>query len=179
MIVTNPSLPRLTALGPAYASRAFFAATALAILEVALTRVSAEGVHAVHLGRTSPRVIGARECPAYLRPFLAKLGRVAQVAREVAEEDDRRAMEDAVEGRAGGEGRVEWLRGRLAAGAEAGGGGDGEESLGHGGGREEGDERVRGLANDVNELALGMAGLPAFVERQAEAWQVLSGLSSL
>lgn len=179
VVVTNPSLLALTARGPGWASRVFFAATSLAILEVALSRVSPEGVRVVHLGHSSPRLISPRECPAYLRPFLSKLGKVSQVARQVADEDDERAMEEAVAGRDGGESRLDWLRARLVAGGELERGGEGGGAMGEGGGREEGDERARGLANSVNELALGMVSLPAFMERQAEAWQVLSGLSSL
>lgn len=70
-IVDTPSILQQLSQGPAYAAKAFFASTCLAILEVALTRVGEGGVRVVQMGRGAPKIIGISETPrkAYLPLF--------------------------------------------------------------------------------------------------------------
>lgn len=145
-IVSTPSILALLARGPEWASRAYFASTSLAILEVALTRVSSSGVRAVHLGRSTPRVIGAAETPEYLRPFFGQLVEVAQAAQAMAEEDDEKAMKSAAEGKVVSDPKMERLRERLEKGA-------GEGDLV--GRTTSVDGSVAALANAINQLAIG------------------------
>ncbi|ORY61918.1 hypothetical protein BCR35DRAFT_309002 [Leucosporidium creatinivorum] len=170
ILVSTPSVLGLLGRGLEWASRAYFASTCLAILEVALTRVDSDGVRVVNMGGSSPRVIGPRETPPYLRKFLGKLVEVSQAARAMAEEDDERAMREAAEGDITSEPRLDRLRERLEKGA----GGETSE-----GSRTSTEQTVASLANAINELAIGMASLPAFSERQTEVFKVLSGISSM
>jgi hypothetical protein len=62
-IVDTPSILQQLSQGPAYTAKAFFASTCLAILEVSLTRVGAEGVRVVQMGRGAPKIIGIAETP--------------------------------------------------------------------------------------------------------------------
>ncbi|BGP53882.1 hypothetical protein JCM8202_006075 [Rhodotorula sphaerocarpa] len=169
VLVTTPSILRMLAQGPEWTAKAFFASTCLAILEVALVRVTAEGVRAVNLGRGSPRVIGIRETPAHLRPFLSRLVEVSQAVRALAEEDDARAVREATEGvQQLSPPRLDLLRTRLSEGVGANATGS-ESEMG----------QIALLANGINGLALGMTSLPAFQERQAQAFQILMSVTSL
>ena len=150
-IVSTPSIVALLSRGPEWASRrAYFASTSLAILEVALTRVTPSGVRAVDFGRSSPRVIGAAETPEYLRPFLGQLMEVAQAAQEMAEEDDERVMKEAAEGELMSVPKMERLRERLEKGAGEG------DSVGR---TTSVDGSVAALANAINQLAIGELSL--------------------
>ncbi|GAA5958680.1 hypothetical protein JCM21900_001552 [Sporobolomyces salmonicolor] len=171
-IVETPEILQQLSRGAEWASRAFFASTCLAILEVALTRMDEGGVRTVNLGRGSPRVIGIRETPPYLRPFLSKLVELSQAIQSLAEEDDERAMREAADGATEfTPPKMERLKERLAKGVGA------EETVA--GSAASRDQQVAGLANAVNEMALGMASLPAFRERQAEAFKVLASVTAL
>lgn len=136
----------------------------MAILEVALTRVNAEGVRVVNMGGGAPKVIGVRETPrktlsellagpsltrtrpAYLRKFLVKLIEVSQAAKAMAEEDDERAMREAAEGDITSEPRMDRLRERLEKGP---GVHESEAS------QNSTDQTVTSLSNAINELSLG------------------------
>ncbi|KAL8286153.1 hypothetical protein RQP46_004641 [Phenoliferia psychrophenolica] len=169
VIVETPSILTLMSRGPEWASRAFFASTALAILEIALTRVDHSGVRVVHMGRSTPRTIGPHETPPYLRGFLSKLLEVSDAAKAMELEDDERAMREAAEGDVTSEPRMERLKERLEKGA---GEGDGPGS------RSSVDGSVAMLANAIGELAIGMAKLPSFQDRQAEVFKILAAISS-
>ncbi|GAA5978113.1 hypothetical protein JCM10908_004233 [Rhodotorula pacifica] len=167
VLVTTPEVSDMLSRGPEFAAKAFYAATCLAILEVALTRVSHDGVRAVDLGRGSPRTIGIRETPDYLRPFLSRLVEISQVVRAIGEDDDARAVREATEGvETLSRPKLDCLRDRLTFGVGAARASSGQ------------DEIVQ-LANGINGLALGMTSLPAFQERQAQAFQVLAAITSL
>ncbi|KAK4702134.1 hypothetical protein P7C70_g4093, partial [Phenoliferia sp. Uapishka_3] len=168
-IVESPSILSLLSRGPQWASRAFFTSTSLAILEVALTRVNHMGVRVVHMGRSSPRTIGPQDTPPYLRSFLSKLMEVADAAKAMSEEDDERAMREAAEGDVTTEPRLGRLRERLERGA-----GEGDED----GRRASVEGSVATLANAIGELAIGMASLPSFQERQAEVFKILAAITS-
>lgn len=66
VLVETPSIRQMLSRGPEWSAKAFFAATCLAIVEVALSRIDRHGVRAVDLGRTSPKVIGLNETPSTL-----------------------------------------------------------------------------------------------------------------
>ncbi|BGP37932.1 hypothetical protein JCM10449v2_001859 [Rhodotorula kratochvilovae] len=172
VMVETPSILAMLARGPEWAPKAFFASTALAILDVALTRIDQHGVRPVHLGRGSPKVIGLHETPPYLRRFLGSLIEVSQAVRALAEEDDARAVREATEGVEHlTPPRLDRLKERLALGVGA------EETLESS--RSSTDGQVAALANAINQLALGMTSLPAFRERQAQAFQVLMSVTAL
>ncbi|BGP13853.1 hypothetical protein JCM10213_002491 [Rhodosporidiobolus nylandii] len=171
-IVETPCILEQLSRGPDWASKAFFASTTLAILEVALSRMDRHGVHAVNLGRSAPRVIGPSETPAHLRPFLSKLVEVSQAVQAVAAEDTERAVREASEGvEQLTPPKLERLKERLARGVGA------EETLASS--RSSTDGQVAQLANAINGLALAMTSLPAFRERQAEAFKVLAAVTRL
>ncbi|GAA5968209.1 hypothetical protein JCM11641_003770 [Rhodosporidiobolus odoratus] len=171
-IIETPSILQQLSRGPEWAAKAFFAATCLAILEVALSRMDRSGVHAVDLGRNAPKVIGPGETPSYLRPFLAKLVEVSQAVQALAEEDNERAIREASEGvEQLTPPKLERLKERLSEGVGA------PETVTSS--RISADGQVAQLANAVNALALGMSSLPAFRERQAEAFKILAAVSRL
>lgn len=66
VLVKTPSIRQMLSSGPEWSAKAFFAATCLAIVEVALSRIDRHGVRAVDLGRTSTKVIGLKETPSML-----------------------------------------------------------------------------------------------------------------
>ncbi|GAA6009063.1 hypothetical protein JCM10207_004081 [Rhodosporidiobolus poonsookiae] len=172
-LVETPAILEQLQRGPEWAAKAFFASTCLAILEVALTRLDEHGVRAVNMGRGSPKVIGAGETPAYLRPFLGKLFEVSQAVRQLAEQDDARAIQEASEGVDPlTPPRLDRLKERIARGV-------GVEHDPPVRSSESADREVAQLANAVNGLALGMTTLPAFRERQAEAFKVLAAVTRL
>ncbi|GAA5848542.1 hypothetical protein JCM8547_004545 [Rhodosporidiobolus lusitaniae] len=171
-IVETPSILEQLSRGPEYAAKAFFSSTCLAILDVALSRMDAQGVHAVNLGRGSPKVIGASETPPYLRPFLRTLVEVSQACQALAQEDDERAVREATEGvEQLTPPKLDRLKLRLAQGVGA---EDTVESS-----RASTDGQVAQLANAINGLALGMTSLPAFRERLAEAFKILAAVTRL
>ncbi|GAA5983465.1 hypothetical protein JCM5350_007661 [Sporobolomyces pararoseus] len=168
-IVDTPSILQQLSQGPAYAAKAFFASTCLAILEVALTRVGEDGVRVVQLGRGAPKIIGISETPPYLRSFLGRLVELSQALQSISAKDDETAMREASsDATTFSTPRIDRLRSRLANGVsvdETGEGGD--------------DQELRLLANAINEMALGMTNLDSFRERQAEAFKVLCSVTSL
>ncbi|TNY19795.1 hypothetical protein DMC30DRAFT_417543 [Rhodotorula diobovata] len=165
VMVETPSILGMLARGADWAPQAFFASTALAILDVALRRVDDNGVRPVHFGHGSPRYIGLGDTPPYLRPLLGGLVELSQASRALQEEDDARAVREATEGvEQLTPPRLDQLKDRLAQGVGA--------TFGD-------DEQVAALANAINQLALGMTSLPAFRERQAQALQVLVAVTAM
>ncbi|GAA5945838.1 hypothetical protein JCM3775_001901 [Rhodotorula graminis] len=165
VMVETPAILSMLARGADYAPQAFFASTALAILDVALTRVDEHGVRPVHMGHGSPTRIGLRDTPPYLRPLLGGLVELSQASRALQDEDDARAVREATEGvEQLTPPRLDQLRERLVQGVGA---------------TEEEDVQVQAIANGVNQLALGMSSLPAFRERQAQALQVLVAITAM
>ncbi|POY76621.1 hypothetical protein BMF94_0211 [Rhodotorula taiwanensis] len=154
--------------GSEFAAKAFFAATCLAILEVALTRATPEGIRPVVLNQASPRVIGVRETPAHLRPFLSRLVEVSQAVRTLAEEDDATAVREATEGAETlSHPKLDLLRARL------------ENGMGPTASASDADVEISQLANGINGLAFGMTSLPAFRDRQAQVFPILLSVTSL
>ncbi|GAA6062057.1 hypothetical protein JCM10212_005042 [Sporobolomyces blumeae] len=171
-IVETPAILEQLSRGTDWAPRAFFASTCLAILEVALSRVDTHGVRVVDMGRRAPKVIGIAETPPYLRPFLGKLVELSQAVQALAAQDDERAIEQATSGTIPTSApRIEQLRARLAGGVGSQRGLEPDDR--------EGEQQLSSLANAINEMALGMSSLPAFRERQTEAFKVLVSITAL
>lgn len=186
----TPSLKNTMRQDPA---RAYFAAVSLAVLDVAVKAVTPAGDVKGVLGQ----YVTFDECPDLLKPAMRGLDAIARRAKEIAEEDDQRAMEMLTEGKdaelAGMITRMERLKMMLERGAGAeearspgptsvpgggGGGGGGEED-------EEGVNRGRvspngttiELANRINALAMGLTSLAAFRERQNDVFTILAGVN--
>ena len=142
--------------------RAYFAAVALAVLEVATTSMTAEGGVVGVLGKE----LTLAECPPELRPFMIELGAIGREAQAMEEEDNATAMALAAreesDANAGVLGRLDRVRGMLEDGT-----GTGRRSI---------EGRTIGLANRINALSLGLTRLRPFRERQAEVFAVLSGV---
>ncbi|KDE06668.1 hypothetical protein MVLG_03015 [Microbotryum lychnidis-dioicae p1A1 Lamole] len=180
VLVSSTSLRSLASRGPEWQSRLFFASSCLAILEVALTRVDDEGVRTVNLGSGRRSVIEASDTPPHLRPLFTKLLQVSRVARSTMQQDDVRAIQEATDDVPPSTSRIDRLRYRLENGVEhetetregaRGQGADDEDGA-------EGSTVVK-LANGINELALAMARLPEFSERQAEVFKIVSAVQTL
>ncbi|KII85273.1 hypothetical protein PLICRDRAFT_338037 [Plicaturopsis crispa FD-325 SS-3] len=149
--------------------RAYFAAVALAILEVSTTSMTADGAVVGVLGKP----FELEQCPPQLRPFMHELAGIGRQAKEVEEDDDRQAMELAQRGEEIPPPRMERVKKMLVQGV---GYADGRREV------EEGRRSVEGRAvaftNRINGLALGMTRLKAFRERQNDVFKVLSGIGS-
>lgn len=184
----QPSLRRMLKRDPV---RAYFAAVAIAILDVALSSVvPADGTPAIRgvLGKT----LTLSDCPAELRPFMQELCNIGRMARQVEEEDSLALVKALGEGRAAPPPRMDRVRSVLRGGV-----GwehdehherdsiDGRSTGGEGGRpadsrqrRRSTENRAVAFANRVNALALAMTKLRAFRERQDTVFKVLAGVSS-
>ncbi|KAK7020433.1 hypothetical protein R3P38DRAFT_2969433 [Favolaschia claudopus] len=148
-------------------SRAYFAAVAFAVLNVATTSITPEGAVVGVLGTE----LTLDQCPPELRPFMAELAAIGRSAKELQDEDDDVAMKCAARGKEIPPTRMDRIRLML------------EQGVGYAQGRrdiEEGRRSVEGRAvaftNRVNALSLGMTRLKAFRERQEDVFKVLSGI---
>ena len=143
--------------------RAYFAAVALAVLEVATTSMTAEGGVVGVLGKE----LTLAECPPELRPFMIELGAIGREAQAMEDEDNAAAMalaaQEESDANAGAPGRLDRVRGMLEDGT-----GTGRRSV---------EGRTIGLANRINALSLGLTRLRPFRERQADVFAVLSGVN--
>lgn len=178
--------------------RAYFAAVALAVFNVSLTSITPRGSIRAVLGQE----LTLEDCPPPLRPLMAEFAAIGQNAREMAEEDDRRAMHLAERGLDIPEPRIDRLKRTLQTGVavqrqeerairrtlrrergrsphprDANGRG-GEETGGSSSdeGRQSPSSSTVRFANRVNELALRMTSLPAFKERQSEVFGILKAV---
>jgi len=108
---------------------------------------------------------------AHLRPFLGKLIELSQALQALSARDDETAIREASSESTTtfSTPRIAKLRDRLANGVSI--EGQGREDT-----RE--DQELRMLGNAINEMALGMSSLPAFRERQAEAFKVLISVTA-
>ncbi|KAF7972948.1 hypothetical protein HWV62_16514 [Athelia sp. TMB] len=155
--------PTLRALLHSDPPRAYFAAVALAILEVATTAVTPDGAVVGVLGRP----LTLAQCPAPLRPLMGELGAIGGAAREVEEADTEEAMRLAQDGEDIPPPRMERVRRMLQEGVAC-----------EAGGRRSVEGRAVAFANRVNELALKMTRLKQFRDRQEDVFKVLGGIGS-
>ncbi|KAG5652996.1 hypothetical protein H0H81_002821 [Sphagnurus paluster] len=158
----TPSLRTLLARDP---PRAYFAAVAHAVLDVATTAVTPDGAVVGVLG--TPLTLD--ECPAELRPFMLELAAIGRAAREMEAEDDEVAMRCALEGEEVPLPRMERVKAMLEECAAAEIDAQGRRSV---------EGRAVAFVNRINALSLGMTRLRAFRERQEEVFKVLAGIGS-
>ncbi|CAE6341028.1 unnamed protein product [Rhizoctonia solani] len=181
--------------------RAYFAAVGLAILNVSLTSITPRGSIRAVLGQELTLDL----CPPPLRPLMMEFAAIGESAKEIAEEDDLRAMRLAERGMDIPEPRIDRLKRTLQTGVatqrqeeraarrntrrharETGRGrsthpreeeaNGGDTSGSSDEGRQSPSSSTVRFANRVNELALRMTSLPAFKERQQEVFSILKGI---
>ncbi|KAF8699467.1 hypothetical protein AX14_000927 [Amanita brunnescens Koide BX004] len=162
----HSSLRRLLKRDP---SRAYFAAVAFAIFDVATTAVTADGTAIVGVLGTPLRL---EDCPNELRPFMQELVGIGAQARELEQMDNDTAMQYAQRG----DDIPEPILDRVKVIFELGVGQERER------GRREGRLSVEGrsvtFSNRINALSLAMTKLRAFKERQDQVFKILSGIGS-
>jgi hypothetical protein len=159
-----PSLRRLLSLDP---PRAYFAAVAFAVLDVATTSITPDGSVVGVLG--TPLTL--EQCPAPLRPFMAELAAIGAQAKAVEEEDNESAMRLAERGESIPATRMERVRVMLEGGIGA--------DVGDVDGRRSVEGRAVAFVNRINALSLGLTRLKAFRERQDEVFRVLKSIGEL
>ncbi|KAJ3913736.1 hypothetical protein F5877DRAFT_51806 [Lentinula edodes] len=150
-------------------SRAYFAAVAYAILDVATTSLTPEGAIVGVLG--TPLTLD--DCPPPLRRFMLELAAIGRQAAEIQEADDVRAMKYASQGKCIPTPRMERVQQMLVEGIGC--------STQHSDG-EEGRRSVEGkavaFANRINGLSLALTHLKAFKDRQDQVFKVLAGIGA-
>ncbi|CAL1717389.1 unnamed protein product [Somion occarium] len=179
-------------------ARAYFAAVAFAILDVASStsiKHSADGEPVIH--GVLDRSLSLSECPADLRPFMQELCAIGQKMKEMQEEDSEATVDALQHGQEPPLPRLDRVRGIIEGGV-----GhvyneprsrsrspciSGEERRSHDGQRPMStdprrrktstENRAVAFANRINALALAMTKLRAFRERQDIVFKVLSGTS--
>ena len=153
--------------------RAYFAAVAFGIIDVATTGMTPDGAIRAVMGQ----LVTLEMCPLELQPFTIELMTIGAIVREIEAEDNADAIEIISRGGEPPEPRMERTKKVL------------ENGVGHDRHqRDSGEERsssrrsVRGravsLANRINALALGMTRLKAFRDRQNDVFSVLAGLGA-
>lgn len=153
--------------------RAYFAAVAFAILEVAMTRVTPDGAVRAVMGQE----LTLEMCPREIRPFMMEFVAIGSTVRGCEAEDNADAIKIISRGGEPPEPRMERTKQVLESGV-----GysrhrrDGEDD--RDAGRRSVEGRAVTLANRINALALGMTRLKAFRDRQNDVFSVLAGLGS-
>lgn len=171
VIERSPSIRRLMKSDP---PRAYFAAVAFAVLEVATTAVTPDGAVRAVMGQE----LRLEMCPRELKPFMMEFVAIGSAVRECEAEDNDDAVQIISRGGEPPEPRMERTKKMLENGV-------GYSRRRH---RDSGDEgnssrrsiqgRAVTLSNRINALALGMTRLRAFRERQNDVFSVLAGLGS-
>ena len=170
VIERSPSIRRLMKSDP---PRAYFAAVAFGILDVATTGITPDGAIRAVMGQK----VTMETCPRELQPFTRELMAIGATANETEAEDNADAIEVISRGGEPPEPRMERTKKVL----ENGVGYDRQQ-------RDSGEDRsssrrsIRGravtLANRINALALGMTRLQAFRDRQNDVFSILAGLGA-
>jgi hypothetical protein len=153
--------------------RAYFAAVAFAILDVAMTAMTPDGAIRAVMGQR----LTLEMCPQEFRPFMVELVAIESAVKECEAEDNADAIEIISKGGVAPEPRMERTKKVL------------ENGVGYDNRRQRDGEdvasnrrSVRGravtLANRINALALGMTRIKAFRDRQNDVFSVLAGLGS-
>ncbi|KAI0761013.1 hypothetical protein BD413DRAFT_495917 [Trametes elegans] len=190
--------PELRALLGVDGPRAYFAAVAFAILDVAASSATRPDAARKTLAEVLPGGAGAgagrgirgvlgqtlalEECPGALRPFMEELCAIGAAAHAMEEEDSAAAVRALQRGEEPAVPRLERVRDIIGGGVghAFADGGVGEAGSGGGGDprrrRTSTEGRAVAFANRVNALALGMTRLRAFRERQEMVFNVLAGV---
>ena len=170
VIERSPSIRRLMKSDP---PRAYFAAVAFAILDVATTRMTPDGAIRAVMGQQLTLLM----CPRELVPFMMEFMAIGSTVRECEAEDNADAIQIISRGGVPPEPRMERTKKVL------------ESGIGYSRRHQTGNDDVNSsrrsvqgravtLANRINALALGMTRLKAFRDRQNEVFSVLAGLGS-
>ena len=153
--------------------RAYFAAVAFGILDVAMTGMTPDGAIRAVMGQQ----VTMEMCPQELRPFTRELMAIGIAAKETEAEDNGDAIEAISRGGEPPEPRMERTKKVLENGV-----GYDRQQLDGGEDRSSSRRSIRGravtLANRINALALGMTRLKAFRDRQNDVFSVLAGLGA-
>ncbi|TFK89354.1 hypothetical protein K466DRAFT_652125 [Polyporus arcularius HHB13444] len=188
----KPHLRRLLRRDP---TRAYFAAVALAITDVASSSATradpGEKVVAEQLPSDEPvlrgvlgQTLALRDCPGPLRPFMVELCAIGKALHEMEESDSEAAVKALQRGEEPPVPRLERVYEILEQGI---GHAHTPEDVGRAGRDQPTDLRRRrtstegravAFANRINGLALGMTKLRAFRERQEMVFKVLAGVGS-
>ncbi|CCL98624.1 uncharacterized protein FIBRA_00626 [Fibroporia radiculosa] len=185
--------------------RAYFAAVAFAVLDVATSSMTHRQTHTKALVDILPsehgeeatiqgvlgKTLTLSQCPPELRPFMAELCSIGQAAREMEEEDSLatvHALEQGEDPPAPRLDRVhEILQGGVGSTFSDGGSHRSRSSRNSTTGHRSPESRRRttstenravAFANRINALALSMTKLRAFRERQELVFKVLAGIGS-
>ncbi|KAL1940130.1 hypothetical protein VTO73DRAFT_9081 [Trametes versicolor] len=186
--------PHLRTLMRADAPRAYFAAVAFAILDVAASSATRHDPTSKALAEVFPRAeepvirgvlgqtLALSECPAALKPFMAELCAIGAAAHAMEEEDSEATVAALQAGAEPPVPRLERVRDII----EGGVGHAFADSVERGSRGAPGDPQRRRtstagravtFANRVNALALAMTKLRAFKERQEMVFKVLAGVA--
>ncbi|OBZ66153.1 hypothetical protein A0H81_13881 [Grifola frondosa] len=187
-----PYLRRLLRTDP---PRAYFAAVAFAILDVASSSATRSPKTLMESGSGEPAVRGVlgqtvrlSQCPADLRPFMQELCAIGTASHEMEEEDSDATVKALQNGEDPPIPRLERVRDILQGGVghaynDCTAQGDEERSVMTESSRIDPrrrttstENRAVAFANRINALALGMTKLHAFRERQEIVFKVLAGV---
>jgi len=151
--------------------RAYFAAVALGILDVATTGLTPDGGIRAVMGQQ----VTVEMCPRELKPFTAEVIAIGAAVEACEAEDNADAIEILSRGGEPPESRVERTKKVL----ENGVGYNRQQRVEErGSSRRSVQGRAVSLANRINALALGMTRLKAFRDRQSDVFSVLAGLGA-
>lgn len=177
-------------------TRAYFAAVAFAILDVATSSVTHDPARLKSLADILPapdaqqpdvtiygvldKTLSLSQCPSELRPFMAELCAIGEAAREMEEQDSLATVEALQRGEDAPMPRLDRARdileggvGHAFAGAER---ADVSRAAEHRRRTTSTENRAVAFANRINALSLGMTRLRAFRERQDMVFKVLAGI---
>ena len=170
VIERSPSIRRLMKSDP---PRAYFAAVAFAILDVATTRMTSDGAVRAVMGQR----LTLEMCPRELVPFMMEFMAIGSTVKGCEAEDNADAIEIISRGGAPPEPRMERTKKVLESGIGY--------SRRHRNDEDDGNPsrrsiqgRAVSLANRINALALGMTRHKAFRDRQHDVFSVLAGLGT-
>jgi len=153
--------------------RAYFAAVAFGIIDVATTGMTPDGAIRAVMGQR----VTMEMCPRELQPFTRELMAIGSMVKETEEEDNADAIEVISRGGEPPEPRMERTKKVLENGV-----GYDRHRLDSVEDRNSSRRSVRGravsLANRINALALGMTRLKAFRDRQNDVFSILAGLGA-
>lgn len=153
--------------------RAYFAAVAFAILDVATTAMTPDGAIRGVMGQQ----LTVEMCPRELKPFMMEFMGIGLTAKECETEDNSDAIEIISRGGEPPEPRMERTRQVLENGV-----GYNRRRRGSEDDRNASRRSLQGravtLANRINALALSMTRLKAFRDRQNDVFSVLAGLGA-